>query len=70
MDEFVGLSEIAASTSVTKRTALRWVERDDFPPPLGRLATGRIWRGTEVEAWAQENLPLRVGRPAKREEPK
>jgi predicted DNA-binding transcriptional regulator AlpA len=65
-DEIVGLAEIAEQLGVTKRTVQRYVERADFPKPLGRLAGGRVWRRADVAALAKATLPLpRPGRPRK-----
>jgi predicted DNA-binding transcriptional regulator AlpA len=64
-DELAGLSEIVAMLGVTKRTALKYVAREDFPEPIDRLATGRVWRRSEVRAWASAYLPLPPGRPRK-----
>jgi hypothetical protein len=57
--------EISAMFEVTKRTAQRYVERSDFLAPIERLATGRIWRRSDVESWGREHLPLPQGRPRK-----
>lgn len=59
----VGLSEIATLFRVTKRTALRYSKRTDFPAPIERLAVGPVWGRAEVEAWAGGHLPLPAGRP-------
>lgn len=65
-DEIVALFEIADLIGVTKRTAQRYMDRDDFPEPLGRLAGGRrVWKRSDVEAWVKRTLPLREGRPPK-----
>jgi prophage regulatory protein len=64
-DELAGVSEIAEMLGVTRATAARYVERDDFPEPYERLARGRVWRRDEVDAWGREKLPLRTGRPPK-----
>jgi predicted DNA-binding transcriptional regulator AlpA len=64
-DEIVGLSEIAAMFGVTKRTAVRYSKRDDFPAPFARLTAGLVWDRAEVEAWGKEHLPLPPGRPRK-----
>jgi hypothetical protein len=64
-DELASLAEISAMFEVTKRTAQRYVERPDFPAPIERLATGRIWRRSTVEAWGRDHLPLPQGRPRK-----
>jgi prophage regulatory protein len=60
-----GIAEIAEMLGVTKRTAYRYIERLDFPPPLGRVSAGPIWLRADVEAWAKTHLPLPPGRPRK-----
>jgi len=66
-DEVVGLSEIAESLGVSKRTAVRYAERSDFPKPLARLRAGIVWKREDVERWAKATLPLpRTGRPPKK----
>jgi predicted DNA-binding transcriptional regulator AlpA len=64
-DEVVGLTEIAKMIGVSKRTAVRYRERFDFPQPIARLSAGHIWCRADVESWAREHLPLRTGRPRK-----
>jgi predicted DNA-binding transcriptional regulator AlpA len=59
----VGLSEIAETFDRTKRTALRYTKRADFPQPVERLASGPVWHRAEVEEWAKSHLPLTSGRP-------
>jgi predicted DNA-binding transcriptional regulator AlpA len=66
-DEVVGLVEIAGMFNVTKRTAIRYSKRDDFPAPLARLSAGIVWRRTDVEAWGEKHLPLKAGRPPRSE---
>jgi predicted DNA-binding transcriptional regulator AlpA len=62
-EELAGLAEVAETLGVSKVTAMKYARRDDFPEPLGRLASGPIWRRRDVESWGRENLPLRRGRP-------
>lgn len=65
-EDLAGLTEIAALLHVHKRTAQKYLDRDDFPEPLGRLAGGRVWLREDVEQWGQVHLPLpRPGRPKK-----
>ena len=61
-----GLAEAAAILGVTKRTALGYTKRRDFPKPLARLASGPVWDAAAIEAWGAEHGPFRRGRPAKR----
>jgi predicted DNA-binding transcriptional regulator AlpA len=61
--ELAGLAEIAEAFKVTKRTAWNYTQREDFPEPVDRLASGPIWRRVDVEAWGESHLPLPPGRP-------
>lgn len=64
-EDLAGLQEVAEMLGVTKRTAQRYAERADFPDPLGRISTGRVWLRRDVEKWAKRTLPLKTGRPPK-----
>jgi hypothetical protein len=64
-DELASLAEVAELLKVPKRTAARYVHRDDFPAPVDELAVGRIWSRADVLAWGKSNLPLQSGRPPK-----
>ncbi len=66
-DELAGFAEIMDVLKISRRTARKYVRRPDFPEPLDRLASGPVWRRTDVEAWGRKNLPLRTGRPPKQE---
>jgi predicted DNA-binding transcriptional regulator AlpA len=61
--ELAGLAEIAEILAVTKRTAWNYTQRDDFPEPIDRLASGPIWRRADVAKWGKAYLPLPPGRP-------
>jgi hypothetical protein len=64
--ELAGLAEIAEIFGVTKRTASNYTQRDDFPEPVDRLASGPIWRRTDIERWKREHRPpLPPGRRAR-----
>jgi predicted DNA-binding transcriptional regulator AlpA len=64
-EELLGLSDIARLLGVGMRTAQKYVARDDFPEPIGRIAAGRVWLRADVQRWAKETLPLPTGRPRK-----
>jgi hypothetical protein len=66
-DELASLAEVAELLKVPKRTAARYVEREDFPDPIDELRVGRIWSRADVVAWGKR-LPLRPGRPSKRDD--
>lgn len=59
--ELASIAEIAELLRVPKRTAARYVDRPDFPPPADTLEVGRIWRVADVQAWATATLPLKPG---------
>jgi predicted DNA-binding transcriptional regulator AlpA len=62
--ELAGLAEVAEIFGVTKRTAWNYTQRDDFPEPVDRLASGPIWRRADIERWQEEHRPpLPPGRP-------
>ena len=62
--ELAGLAEVATILGVTKRTAWNYTQREDFPAPVERLASGPIWRSADIEAWKREHEPpLPPGRP-------
>lgn len=67
LEDLVGLSEIAEALGVHKRTVQTYIERPDFPEPLGQVAAGRVWRREDVLEWAGRTLPLpRPGRPPRK----
>ena len=43
-DELLGLSEVAELLGVTKRTALNYTAREEFPEPVAELAMGPVWK--------------------------
>jgi hypothetical protein len=67
-EDLVGLADIARLLGVTVRTAQKYIERPDFPEPLGRIAAGRVWLKADVATWAAKTLPLPTGRPRKEEQ--
>lgn len=62
-DHLVGVSEIAQLLGVSRQRAVQ-VVRDyaDFPAPVSRLASGRIWEREPVEAWMRAHPDRRPGR--------
>ncbi len=50
----IGPREIATILGVNRQRVLQ-IQRDqaDFPAPWVELGTGRIWRDTDVIAWAK-----------------
>jgi hypothetical protein len=52
--ELVGVSEAAAILGWDRRRVITYVDRGAFPAPLARLASGRVWRRDDVEAFARD----------------
>ena len=48
-----GVAEAAAILGWDKRRVITYVDRGSFPEPLARLASGRVWRRDDVEAFAR-----------------
>ncbi|MEW6059427.1 MAG: hypothetical protein AB1551_04680 [Actinomycetota bacterium] len=49
----VGVSEAAAILGWDRRRVITYVDRGSFPDPIARLASGRVWRRRDVEAFAR-----------------
>jgi hypothetical protein len=52
--DLVGVSEAAAILGWDRRRVATYVSRGAFPAPLARLASGRVWRRDDVEAFARD----------------
>lgn len=48
----VGVTEAARLLGWDRRRVATYVERGSFPEPVAHLASGRIWRREDVEAFA------------------
>ena len=64
-DDIVSVAGIAELLKVGIATAHRYVNRPDFPAPLGRAAGSRVWLRADVEKWDATRPELRPGRPRK-----
>ena len=62
-EDLVGFGELPDLLGVSRATAARYAARDDFPAPVGELASGRVWRKRDIERWAKKNPPRPPGRP-------
>jgi len=49
----VGVAEAAAILGWDKRRVATYIERGSFPEPIASLASGRVWRREDVEAFAR-----------------
>ena len=60
----VGTAEIAEMLGVTRQRVGQIAATDpDFPDPEVVLASGRVWRRDEVEAWIEHHPRRGPGRP-------
>jgi hypothetical protein len=48
-----GVAEAAAILGWDRRRVITYVDRGSFPEPVARLASGRVWRREDVEAFAR-----------------
>jgi hypothetical protein len=48
-----GVAEAAAMLGWDRRRVITYVDRGSFPEPVARLASGRVWRREDVEAFAR-----------------
>jgi hypothetical protein len=52
--DLVGVSEAATILGWDRRRVATYVSRGAFPAALARLASGRVWRRDDVEAFARD----------------
>jgi predicted DNA-binding transcriptional regulator AlpA len=52
--DLIGLNELADLLGVTKMTASRYANRDDFPAPVLTPKRGRLWSQKQVERWSKK----------------
>jgi hypothetical protein len=60
--DLVGVSEAASLLGWDRRRVATYVERGTFPEPVASLASGRVWRREDVEAFGRD----RARRPRRR----
>jgi hypothetical protein len=54
--ELVGINEIAAMSGVSSQAVTNWRARSaDFPLPLSELASGPVFRKSQIRAWLKRN---------------
>ena len=51
--ELVGVAEAAAVLGWDKRRIFTCLSRGSFPEPVAALASGRVWRRDDIEAYAR-----------------
>jgi hypothetical protein len=52
--DLVGVSEAASILGWDRRRVATYVRRGAFPEPVAALASGRVWRRDDVEAFARD----------------
>jgi prophage regulatory protein len=53
-EDLMGIHEIAEQLGVSRQRVDELSRRADFPLPVQRLRSGRIWRRKDVESWARD----------------
>ena len=54
--DLVGINEIASMAGVSTQAVANWrVRSSDFPQPLKELASGPVFRRTQIRAWLKRN---------------
>ncbi|HXF72238.1 MAG TPA: helix-turn-helix domain-containing protein [Actinomycetota bacterium] len=61
-DTYLGVSEVARLLGVSKQRVSELRSRPDFPAPVAELASGPLWRGSQLRRFV-ESWPRRPGRP-------
>jgi chromosome partitioning protein len=55
-DDLVGIGEIAEMAGVSRQAVANWrVRAEDFPKPVTELASGPIFRRSQVRSWLRRN---------------
>jgi hypothetical protein len=63
--DLVGVSEAATILGWDRRRVITYVDRGAFPAPIATLASGRVWRRDDVEAFARDRARRRGRRIAR-----
>ena len=54
VDADAPVQEAAAIMKWDRRRVVTYIDRGSFPEPVASLASGRIWRRSDIEAFARE----------------
>jgi len=57
--ELLGFAEVVEFLGIPERTVARYMQREDFPEPLARLAAGPVWLRGDIDQWARNRPPAR-----------
>ena len=60
LPELVGVAEAAAILGWDKRRVFTYISRGSFPEPIAKLASGRVWRRDDIQAYARRRRPSRA----------
>lgn len=53
LENLVTGAEIGRRLGMSRERVRQLAGREDFPRPLGRVGQAKVWRWSEVEAWAK-----------------
>ncbi len=62
LPRLAGVAEAAEIMGWDKRRVITYLDRGTFPAPIAALASGRVWRAADVEAFARLWHGRRKGR--------
>ena len=59
-DELIGINEIAEIAGVSRQAVANWRKRtQDFPRPIAELASGPVFRRSQIRSWLRKrNVPM------------
>lgn len=49
----MGTAEVAEFLGVSRGRVTQLAQREDFPEPVVRLASGPVWATVDIEQWAR-----------------
>jgi hypothetical protein len=62
LPQLAGVAEAARIMAWDKRRVVTYIDRGNFPAPIQSLASGRVWRRDDVEAFATAWRARQAGR--------
>ncbi|MEX0991612.1 MAG: hypothetical protein WD004_05015 [Actinomycetota bacterium] len=62
LPRLAGVAEAAKIMGWDKRRVVTYLDRGTFPAPIATLASGRVWRAADIEAYARLWHGRRKGR--------
>ncbi len=55
--DLMGTAEVAAHLGLSRQRVLKLAQGTGFPKPLAVLTMGKVWRGSDIRAWAEKHRP-------------